>query len=242
MARGRKKRKRPLAEGAGRPPKAARRRRGSRPDASFAPRTVRRAALAVAVAAPLLLIGLMVLAADPDVSAVCTVLAVLVLICALGGLMVVRTSGWVLWPGVLLGVLLLALPTATTRAEVLAHRAERTEVVITSAHSARDRSGTVHWTCGIRRTDGRPLPHASFDGLGCDGASDVGSTTGVLVDPGGWVPPASTDLDLSFLSVGVYAVAALALLWALLVTAAARRTLRTAGSRTAGHPPARRHG
>ncbi|MBV6697821.1 hypothetical protein [Kitasatospora aureofaciens] len=192
----------------------------------MSPRTVKRTAGLLAVLTPLVIVGLMVLAGNPDCTAPCTVVAVLVLIVSLGGLMVVRTSGWVLWPGVLLGILLVALPTAAFRAEVIARRAERTAVVVTWAHAAKDRSGRVSWKCGIRRADGQPLPHAEFQGSGCYGTSDVGRTTTVLVDPDGWVPPAGTDLDLAFLGLGVYAVATLSLLWALLALVAARRTLR----------------
>lgn len=103
---------------------------------------------------------------------------------------------------------------------------ERTEAVITWAHGSKDKGGRTHWTCGIRRTDGKPLPHAEYQGSGCYGSSDIGTTTTVLVDPEGWAPPASGDLDFAFLSGGVYAVAGLSLLWALLAAAAARRTLR----------------
>ncbi|MEV7940442.1 hypothetical protein AB0O82_30470 [Kitasatospora sp. NPDC088264] len=225
MAQGRKKQKRPLsAAAAAQRPKTAKRR--PRKDNPLAPRTIRRAAGLVAVLAPLLLVGLMALAVDPDYSALFTILAVLVLITSLGGLMVVRAAGWVLWPGVLLGVLLLALPPTTIRAEVLAHRGERTEVVVTEAHSSKDRSGRTSWSCAIRRADGKPLPHPEFQGSGCSGSSSAGTTTTVLVDPDGWAPPAGTDLDLAFLHGGVYALGGLSLLWVLLVTAAARRSLR----------------
>ncbi|MFD4535514.1 hypothetical protein ACFWNL_21610 [Kitasatospora sp. NPDC058397] len=226
MAQGRKKQKRPLsaAAAAAQRPKSAKRK--PRKDKPLAPRTIRRAAVLVAVLAPLLLVGLMALAVDPDYSALFTILAVLVLITSLGGLMMVRAAGWVLWPGVLLGILLLALPPTTIRAEVLAHRGERTEVVVTEAHSSKDRSGRISWSCAIRRTDGKPLPHPEFQGSGCSGSSSAGTTTTVLVDPDGWAPPAGTDLDLAFLHGGVYALGGLSLLWILLVTAAARRSLR----------------
>ncbi|MFJ3217961.1 hypothetical protein ACIPLC_18810 [Kitasatospora sp. NPDC086801] len=225
MAKGRKKQKRPLsAAAAAQRPKTAKRK--PRKDKPTSPRTVRRAAVLVAVLAPLLMVGLMVLAVDPDHSAPFTVLAVLVLIASLGGLMVVRAAGWVLWPGVLLGVLLLALPTTIVRAEVLAQRGERIEMVVTEAHSSKDRSGRVSWSCAIRRADGKPLPHPKYQGEGCTGSSSVGTTTPVLVDPDGWAPPASADLDLAFLHGGVYALGGLSLLWVLLVSAAARRSLR----------------
>ncbi|MFD0277861.1 hypothetical protein ACFVHB_28685 [Kitasatospora sp. NPDC127111] len=178
---------------------------------------------------PVLLVGLLALATNPDYEAPGMILAVLVLIGALGGLMVVRTSGWVLWPGVLLGILLVVTPTASLRAELIAHRGVETQVVITSAHSSKDRSGRVSWSCGIRRADGQPLPHASYDGSGCASRADVGTTLTVLVDPEGWAPPAATHPNTPFVG-GVYAVAGVGVLWVLLVLGAARRTLREHGT------------
>ncbi|MQS15820.1 hypothetical protein F7Q99_27020 [Streptomyces kaniharaensis] len=221
---GGKKQKRPPAEGVVRPKRTPKRKPAK--DRRASARTVRWTAGLVAVLAPLLIVGLMVGAGNPDVAAPCTVAAVVVLVAALGGLMVVRTSGWVLWPGVLLGIVMLALPTAVFRAEVTAHRAVRTDVVVTWVHEERDRRGHAGWKCGIRRPDGQPVPHGEFVGSGCSGPQSTGATATVLLDPDGWVPPAGTDLDLAFLSEGAYAVGAAALLWALMTVGAARRTLR----------------
>ncbi|MFD8703392.1 hypothetical protein ACFV1W_12295 [Kitasatospora sp. NPDC059648] len=224
-----KKQKRPLAAGAGRSPKPVRRRRPGK-DVQLGPRTVRRTALLVGLLAPLLIIGLLALATDPDYQVPCTVLAVLVLMAAVVGLMMVRSTGWVIWPAVFLGVLLLVIPTASLRAQLLAHRGVDTRVVITSAHSGKDRMGKVSWTCGIRREDGHPLPHGTIGGTGCSGGS-VGRTTTVLADPDGWAPPATLDDDLSFRSAGVYVTGAVAVLWAALTFGAARRSLRGRGRR-----------
>ncbi|MEU6239448.1 hypothetical protein, partial [Kitasatospora sp. NPDC047058] len=132
--------------------------------------------------------------------------------------------------GVLLGILLVVTPTASLRAELIAHRGAATDVVITSAHREKDRSGRVSWTCGIRRADGGPLPHGSYDGPGCSSSASTGTTITVLVDPEGWAPPAATRGGRPFVG-GVYVVAGIGLLWALLVLGAARRTLREHGGR-----------
>ncbi|MGW2371048.1 hypothetical protein [Kitasatospora sp. NPDC001683] len=218
-----KKQKRPLAAGVRRPPKPVRRRPGK--DIQLAPRTVRRTALLVGLLAPLLIIGLLAVATNPDYQTPCTVLAVLVLMAAVIGLMLIRSTGWVIWPAVFLGVLLLAIPTPALRAQLIAHRGVRTPVVVTSAHSGKDKTGKVSWTCGIRREDGRPLPHGTIGGIGCSGTS-IGTTTTVLADPAGWAPPATLDDDLSFDGAGVYVTGALAVLWAALTFGAARRSPR----------------
>ncbi|MFI9363019.1 hypothetical protein ACIG5E_18490 [Kitasatospora sp. NPDC053057] len=226
-----KKQKRPLAAGVRRPSKPVRRRSGK--DIQLAPRTVRRTALLVGLLAPLLIIGLLALATNPDYQAPCTILAVLVLMAAVVGLMMIRSTGWVIWPAVFLGVLLLAIPTTALRAQLIAHRGVDTRVVITSAHSGKDKTGKVSWTCGIRSEDGHPLPHGTIGGIGCSGSS-VGRSTTVLADPDGWAPPATLDENLSFRSAGVYVTGAVAVLWAALTFGAARRSLRGRGGRKGG--------
>ncbi|MEU9044871.1 MULTISPECIES: hypothetical protein [unclassified Kitasatospora] len=226
---GRKKQKRPLAEGVVRPPKRVRR----RPAPELSPRAVRRTAWLVGLLTPVLMVGLLAIATDPDYQLLCTIPAFLVLSTGIIGMGVVRARGWVIWPAVLLGVLLMVLPTTSIRAQILSHRAVKTEVVVTGAHSAKDRSGKVSWTCDIRRADGQPLPHGQVGGFGCSGRSDVGTTMNVLVDPEGWAPPASLDEDLSFRGGGLYVTAAAAVLWGLLTLGAARRTLRESAA-TAG--------
>ncbi|MFJ4184098.1 hypothetical protein [Kitasatospora sp. NPDC089509] len=217
-----KKQKRPLAAGAARPAKAVRRR--PRKDVPLAPRTVRRTALLVGLLAPVLILGLLALATNPDYQAPCTILAVLVLMAAVVGLMLIRSTGWVVWPAVLLGVLLLVIPTAAFRAQLLSHRGVDTRVVVTSAHSGKDKTGKVSWTCGVRNEDGSPLPHGTIGGIGCSGTA-VGRTMTVLADPDGWAPPATHDEDLSFRGAGAYVAVAVAVLWAALTFGAARRTL-----------------
>ncbi|WP_031066646.1 hypothetical protein [Streptomyces sp. NRRL WC-3742] len=216
-----RKRKRPLAEGVVRPPKRPRRPKGWEP----APRTVLRTALVTALGAPVLIVGLMAVGTNPDYLPVCAITAVLVLMGSLIATMLVRAKGWLLWPAVALGVLMLALPTTALRAQLIEHRGERTAVVITAAHRATDRSGRVSWSCDIRREDGLPLPHARFSGDGCSSERSVGQSGQVLVDPSGWVPPVSTGEDTSFSGAALWAVPGLAVLWAALILGAARRTL-----------------
>ncbi|MEU8510612.1 hypothetical protein AB0C76_03335 [Kitasatospora sp. NPDC048722] len=227
MARRRnRKQKRPLSDGTFRPKSAAGSagKRRPRKDQPLKPRTVRITALLTGLLVPLLVIGLMVLGANPDHSMPCAIAAVIVFIAGLGGLMALRTTGWVLWPGVVLGIALLVLPMRTFQAEVIAHRGVRTDAVVTWADPERDRRGLVGWKCGIRRADGTPLPHGEYSGSGCGGPSSVGGRVVVLADPDDYVPPVGTDYDLSFLGLGVYAVAGAGALWGLLTLAAARRT------------------
>ncbi|WP_377266992.1 hypothetical protein [Peterkaempfera sp. SMS 1(5)a] len=186
----------------------------------------------LAVLTPLVLVGLSALTADPDYATPCMIAGVVMLIVALMVLMTVRPNGWWLVPGILLGVVLVAVPGAVLKGEVLLHRGVRTNVVVTAAHHGRPgKDGRVHWTCDIRRADGKPLAHAVLQDADCWGQSQVGTTETVIVDPDGWTGPVSTDQDYSGLGVGVGVVGAAAALWALLALAAARRTvrLRTAG-------------
>ncbi|MFD4659762.1 hypothetical protein ACFWP2_29515 [Kitasatospora sp. NPDC058444] len=221
----RKKRKRPLAEGVVPRPKRVRR----RPEPQLSPKAVRRTAWLTGLLTPVLMVGLAALGSNPDYQPVCGILAFTVLSAGVIALGFVRPRGWIIWPAVLFGVLLLALPTTGIRAQIMAQRGVETAVVITAAHSAKDRSGTVSWTCDIRRADGQPLPHARVGGYGCSGTYDVGDTENVLVDPAGWAPPVPLDEDLGFRRTGVHVTAALAVLWGLLVLVAARRTLREPG-------------
>ncbi|WP_369185657.1 hypothetical protein [Streptomyces sp. Y1] len=216
-----KKRKRPLAEGVPRPPK-----RVKRTPWEPAPRTVRRTALLVGLLAPVLIVGLAAVGSNPDYQAPCAILAVFVLMAALIGTLLVRATGWVLWPAVALGLLMLALPEHALRAQLIGHRGVRTEVVVTAAHSSKSRYGTVSWSCHIRRADGQPLPHGTFSGAGCSSNLSVGQSVPVIVDPSGWVPPVGIGEDTTFSGATLYAVPGFAVLWAALVLGAGRRTLR----------------
>ncbi|WP_224276738.1 hypothetical protein [Streptomyces sp. LS1784] len=224
---GRKKQKRPLAEGVTPPPKRVRRR--SEPQLS--PKAVHRTAWLTGLLTPVLMVGAAALGTNPDYQLPCGILAFLVLSAGVIGIGLIRARGWIIWPAVLFGVLLLALPTTSFRAQIMAQRGVETAVVVTAAHSAKDRNGRVSWTCDIRRADGQPLPHARVGGFGCSGTYAVGDTENILVDPAGWAPPVSPDEDLAFRRGGVYVTAALAVLWSLLTLVAARRTLREAGAR-----------
>ncbi|RAG85852.1 hypothetical protein DN069_10140 [Streptacidiphilus pinicola] len=179
----------------------------------------------VAILTPLLLAGFGVLASNPDYGAA-LVGGVAVMIAGLYGLLAVASRGWLVLPGVLLVIALLSVPAAVFPSEIMLHRGVRTDVVVTAAHSSKGKNGTLSWTCDIRRVDGKPLPHATLGDSDCWGTSQVGTTETVLVDPDGWAPPVSTDVDYSGLDTGGYLVGVAAVLWALLVLSAARGTLR----------------
>ncbi|MGW2670699.1 hypothetical protein ACWC5F_21880 [Streptomyces sp. NPDC001272] len=103
---------------------------------------------------------------------------------------------------------------------------------MTDAHSSRDKSGRVSWTCDLRRADGLPLPHATLEGYaGCFGPSDVGRTQDLLVDPSGWVPPRAPDVDRAGTDEAIALIGSAAVLFAVLAIAAGRLNLRAAGRR-----------
>ncbi|MDH6136840.1 hypothetical protein P3T37_006271 [Kitasatospora sp. MAA4] len=228
VAGGKKKKKRPLKDGTYGPPSPRPRRDGRA--LTLSPRTVRRTSALLALLTPLTLIGLATLASNPDYGPFAFITAILVIIAAVLGLMLIRPSGWFLWPGVLLVILLLVLPMQVFTSEVMRYRGVPTEVVITAMHSSKKKNGGLSWTCDIRRADGLPLPHAKLSTSDCWDPDQVGTTTTVLVDRDGWVPPTSTDQDYTGLDYGVAAVGVTAALWALLSLGAGRRTLRLAGS------------
>ncbi|WP_280664543.1 MULTISPECIES: hypothetical protein [unclassified Kitasatospora] len=180
----------------------------------------------LAVLTPLALTGLAVLGADPDFGVPAVIIGVLVMIGSLFMLLLVRNSGWFLWPGVLLLLVLVVLPQQVFTSEVLHYRGVPADVVTTAAHSSKTKNGGLSWTCDIRRVDGLTLPHAKLSASDCSGQDQVGTTTTVLVDPDGWVPPTSADQDYSGLGYGVAGVGVAALLWALLSLRAGRLALR----------------
>lgn len=189
---------------------------------------VRRTAVLLAVLTPLLLVGCGVLASNPDYRAVGLICGVVVMIAGLYLLMTVHSNGWLMVPGVFLVIALLSLPAVVFPDELMLHRGVRTDVVVTAAHSVKGKNGDLIWTCDIRRQDGKPLPHATLTGSDCSGTSQVGAAETVLVDPDGWAPPVSTDVDYSGLDIGGYLVGVAAALWGLLALLAARRRLRAA--------------
>ncbi|GAA2753477.1 hypothetical protein [Kitasatospora cinereorecta] len=152
-----------------------------------------RAAWLAAVLPPLALVGLAVSATDPDFRMPGAVAELLVLAVGLILLLVLR-AGWrrVLLGGIC-GIVLLAVPGGIFADEVMKHRGLTTEVVVTAARPPTGLIGDRYWTCDIRRTDGRPLPHAVLTDGDCLGQDQVGSTESVLVDPAGWVAPTSAD-------------------------------------------------
>ncbi|WP_344446278.1 hypothetical protein [Kitasatospora nipponensis] len=182
-----------------------------------------------AVGTPCALIGLAVLASNPDYRVLGMVTGVVVLIAGLGVVAALRPTWWLIGPALALEIGLLVASGPAIRTEVLVLRGVRTPVVVTAAHSSKDRTGRVSWTCDLRRVDGRPLPHARLEGYaGCYGPSDIGRTQDLLVDPAGWVPPREPQVDRAGLEVGIALIGAAAVLFAGVAVAAGRLHLRAA--------------
>ncbi|MET8298545.1 hypothetical protein ABZW02_31535 [Streptomyces sp. NPDC005180] len=143
-----------------------------------------------------------------------------------------RPAWWLIGPALVLEIGLLVASRPVVRTEVLVLRGVRTPVVETDAHSSRDKSGRVSWTCDLRRADGLPLPHATLEGYaGCFGLSDVARTQDLLVDPAGWVPPRAPDVDRAGVDEAIALIGSAAVLFAALAIAAGRLNLRAAGRR-----------
>ncbi len=231
VAGGKKKKKRPLKDGTYGPRKPDSRGRARGRSPGLSRRQIRRVSVLLAVLTPLVLIGLAMLAANPDYGLPAVIVELLMAIGALGLLMMLRPSGWFLWPGlVLLGALML-LPWQVFQAEIIHYRGVRTDVVITAAHSSHKKGGGLAWSCAIRRADGLPLKNPKMPINDCWGQDQVGTTTTIMVDPDGWVAPMSTDEDYSGLDYGVAGIGGVAVLWALLVLGAGRLALRGAADK-----------
>ena len=215
------------SSGRGRARNTAGKARGGGRTAGMSPHLVTRLSAVTAIVTPCALLALAALASNPDYRVLGMVTGVVLLVAALGVVAALRPTWWLIGPVLLLEIVLLVASGPAISAEVLTHRGVRTSVVVTAAHSAKDRTGRVSWTCELRRTDGLPLPHATLAGYaGCYGPSDVGQTRDLLVDPSGWVPPRSTDPDRVGLNEGIALLGAAAVLLAALVLAAGRLNLR----------------
>lgn len=182
----------------------------------------------LAVFTPLALVGLAALATNPDYEAPGNAAAVVVLAVSVFVLLVMRTSWRRVVLGVMLGIVLLAVPGGVFEAEVVLHRGVSIKVVVTAAHSTKGEGGSPAWTCDIRRVDGQPLPHATLPAVDCGGQSQVGTTETVIVDPAGWVAPVTVDgWDRAAPGFGVGLIAITAVFWAAIAIGAARRTTPT---------------
>ncbi|MER5726801.1 hypothetical protein ABT084_00355 [Streptomyces sp. NPDC002138] len=217
-------------------------RRGKRRTAPMSSRAVTRLSVTTALATPCALIGLAVLASNPDYSPLGMITGGVVLIAALGVVAGLRPTWWLIGPALVLEIGLLVASLPAVRAEVLVLRGVHTPVVVTTAHRARDRAGHISWSCDLRRADGVALPHAVLEGYaGCSGPADVGRTRDLLVDPAGWVPPRARDVDRVGLDEGIALLGAAAALFAGLAIAAGRLYLGAADrARSRPTPPGRR--
>ncbi|WP_035845929.1 hypothetical protein [Kitasatospora azatica] len=152
--------------------------------------------------APVLLIGLGVLAGNPDYGGAAFFLDVLVLIIALTSVLLLAQSGWLFAGAMVLGIAVLAIPLPLFKAELMSRQGVRTEVVVTAVHTSKGKHGPVY-SCDLRRTDGKPLKHPNIGSEDCYGKEDLGETKEVLVDPSGWLGPMSADTDLDGTDLGV---------------------------------------
>ncbi|WP_441248192.1 hypothetical protein [Kitasatospora sp. McL0602] len=186
--------------------------------------------MTTAIVTPCALVGLAFLAGNPDYGVLGMILGTVVLIAGLAVVAALRPTWWLIGPALVLEIGLLVASGPAIRAEVLALRGERTAVVVTTAHSSKDKTGRVSWTCDLRRADGRPLPHPTLAGYaGCSGPYDVGRTEDMLVDPDGWIPPRSSRIDRAGLNEGLALLGAAGALFAGLAITAGRLHLRATG-------------
>lgn len=206
--------------------------RGKQRTAGMSSRMVTRLSVTTAIATPCALIGLAIVASNPDYGALGMITGFVVLAVGLGVVAGLRPTWWLIGPALVLEIGLLVASRPVVRTEVLVLRGVRTPVVVTDAHSSRDKTGRVSWKCDLRRTDGLPLPHATLEGYaGCFGPSAIGRTQNLLVDPSGWVPPRAPDVDHAGLDEGIALIGSAAVLFAGLTIAAGRLNLRAAGRR-----------
>ncbi|GGQ72124.1 hypothetical protein GCM10010195_29810 [Kitasatospora griseola] len=197
---------------------------------TMSPPQLRRAGRLLAALTPLTLAGLSALAVDPDFTTPADAAALLVLAAALLTLVVMRAGRRSVVLGALCGTVLLAVPGAAFADELLRRRGVDTEVVITAAHRTTSLFGGSDWTCDLRRTDGRPLPHAALSGSLCPGPEQIGRTATVTVDPTGWTPPTSADpgrWDRTDLAPAVALLVATTALWSWLALSPTRSPTRT---------------
>ncbi|MFC8719260.1 hypothetical protein [Kitasatospora sp. NPDC057198] len=189
-----------------------------------------RTGVLLAVAAPLALAGLDLLSTGAGHEDVCAAAGLAVLAASLLGLAALR-AGWARTTAAgLCGFALLLVPGRLLTDQLWYHRGVPVEATVTGAHRTDGLFSGPSWVCDVRRTDGRPLTHPVAPHCG---PSDLGITLTLLVDPAGWLPPASAERSNWD---DPFPVPDLALI-ALALTGWARITLRT----TAPHParPAR---
>ncbi|MFD8479509.1 hypothetical protein [Kitasatospora sp. NPDC059673] len=171
---------------------------------------------AVAALAPLALIGLGVLSANPDYAYIGDPARLAVLAGAILALAALRVG----WPrvvaGMLVGLPLLVLPPAMYETEILQLRGEKTDLVVVAAPPGAD------LPCVLRRADGGALPHDVYEYAGCVPPSEP-QPFPYLVDPAGWVRPQFNEgNDLFGPEVLPIALTVLVGLWAFVVLGTGR--------------------
>ncbi|MFD7730917.1 hypothetical protein ACFV6F_11100 [Kitasatospora phosalacinea] len=150
----------------------------------------RRTGVLLAAASPLALVGLALLSTGADTRDACTAAGLTVLAASLLGLAALRAGPARTTAAGLCGFALLLLPGWLLTDQLRHHRGVVVEATVTGAHRTDGLLSGPAWACDLRRTDGRPLAHPVT--RDCD-PSDTGDTVDLLVDPGGWLPPTSTE-------------------------------------------------
>ncbi|MGW4379448.1 hypothetical protein [Kitasatospora sp. NPDC004531] len=176
---------------------------------------------AIAVLAPLALIVLGVLAANPDCAGVADPARAAVLALSLLALAAFRIGRLRVVLGAAAGFVLCLAPSWICANEVLRLRGERTDLVIAAAQPG------AKYPCVYRRTDGRPLPHDVYEHADCVPDANPAPFP-YLVDPAGWVPARPYDgSERDAPEVPVVALAVAAALWFAVVPVHGRRPDRT---------------
>ncbi|MEV5283093.1 hypothetical protein [Streptomyces sp. NPDC051994] len=179
----------------------------------------------IAFFGPPVIVGLSLLAANPDWSGLGLVLGTFALIATLLLMITAAPNGWLIVGGVILGIAVLSVPGPLLQAEVMAHQGQRVEVRVTSVKRYQGKHGP-EYTCLLERVDGKPLKHAELGNDSCDGPMEVGRTEDVLIDPHGWTAPELTETDYSGIDIAAWALPVVLGLFELLVWLSRRVGLR----------------
>ncbi|GLW68484.1 hypothetical protein Kpho02_07830 [Kitasatospora phosalacinea] len=150
----------------------------------------RRTGVLLAAASPPVLIGLGLLSTGAGHEDVCAAAGLAVLAVSLLGLAALRAGRARTAAAGLCGLALLLVPGWLLTDQLRHHRGVLAEVTVTGAHRTDGLFSAPSWACDVRRTDGRPLAHPVVPRCG---PSDLGTTVTLLVDPDGWLPPASAE-------------------------------------------------
>ncbi|MGA5134912.1 hypothetical protein ACPCTO_34525 [Streptomyces olivoreticuli] len=171
---------------------------------------------AMAFLGPPVIVGLPLLAADPDWRGLGLVLGTCAPIATLTLMITAAPNGWLIVGGVIVGIAALSGPGPVLQAEVMAYQGQRVEVRVTSVKTYQGKHGP-EYTCLLGRMEGNPLKHAELDNDSCDGPMEVGQTEDVLVDPHGWTAPEPAETDYSSIDIAAWALPVVLVLFELLV-------------------------